>query len=48
MKTPKKVLIFQETELFYISGDGNPKKVLTFQEITFQALKMFLIFQEVN
>ena len=40
MKTPKKVFIFQETELSYISGNGNPKKLLIFQEVTFQAQKI--------
>ena len=28
METPKKFLIFQETELFYISENGNPEKIL--------------------
>ena len=48
MDTPKKFLRFQETELFYIwenenpekipytSRNGNPKKLLIFQEVTFQ------------
>ena len=31
----KKFLIFQETKLSYISGNGNPKKLLLFQEVTF-------------
>ena len=31
---PKKLLIYQETELSYISGNGNPKKLLIFQERT--------------
>ena len=40
--------IFQETELFYISGNKNPEKLI-FQEVTFQArksplLKSFLYF----
>ena len=47
--TVKKVLIFS-----YISGNGNTKKLLTFQEVTFRAqknqkkstLKKFLIFQK--
>ena len=39
-KTPKKFLIFQETELFYISRNGNPKKILIFQKVTFRARKM--------
>ena len=38
--TPKKFLIFQETELFYILGNRNPKKLLIFQKVTFRALKM--------
>ena len=52
-------LIFQETDLSYISGNVNPKKLLIFQEVTFRArkvkrtkkeptLKMFLIFQEIK
>ena len=32
-------LIFQEMELSYISGNGNPKKLLIFQEVTFRARK---------
>ena len=36
-------LIFQETEtpkkFLYISGNGNPKKLLIFQEVTFQSRK---------
>ena len=46
-------LIFKESELSYISGNGNPKKLLIFQEVTVHARKMkrttikkFLIFQE--
>ena len=31
-ETPKKFFAFQETELSYISGNGNPKKLLMFQE----------------
>ena len=31
METPKKLFIFQETELFYISGKENPEKFLLFQ-----------------
>ena len=34
-KPRKKFLIFQETELSYISGKGNSKKLLIFQEETF-------------
>ena len=51
----KKFLIFQETELFYISGNRNPKKLLIFEELTFQAQeikkihpKKILIFQEME
>ena len=49
IKTPKKFIIFsqkkaflmlQETKLSYISGNSNPKKLLIFQEVTFQAQKM--------
>ena len=36
----KKFVLFQETELSYISGNGNPKKLLIFQEVTFQAQKI--------
>ena len=39
-ETPKKFLIFQERELSYISGNGNPKRLLIFEEVTFQARKM--------
>ena len=35
----KKFLIFLERKLFYISGNVNPKKLLIFQEVTFQARK---------
>ena len=39
----KKAFIFWETEtpkkLPYISGNGNPKKLLTFQEVTFRPQK---------
>ena len=52
----KKVLIFQETETSYISGNRHPKKLLIFQEVTFRAQKKqknlsrekFLIFQETD
>ena len=30
METPKKFLVFQETKLSYISGNGNSKKLLIF------------------
>ena len=33
----KRFLIFQEAEFSYISAIGNPKKLLIFQKITFQA-----------
>ena len=33
-------LIFKESELSYISGNGNPKKLLIFQEVTVHARKM--------
>ena len=33
-------LIFQLTELSYISGNGNPKKLFMFQEVTFQVKKI--------
>ena len=36
-ETTKKLFIFQETELSYISGNGNPKKLLIFQEVISQA-----------
>ena len=39
-ETPKKFFIFQETELSHISGNGNPKKLLIFQEVTFRARKV--------
>ena len=32
METPKKFLIFQETELSYISGNRNPKNFLYFRK----------------
>ena len=35
-ETTKKFLIFQKTELFYISGNGNSKKLRIIQEGTFQ------------
>ena len=35
-QTPKKFLIFQETELSYISGNGNSKRLLISQEVTFR------------
>ena len=34
-ETPKKKFTFQETELSYISRNGNPKELLLFQEVTF-------------
>ena len=35
-KKPEKFLMFQKTELSYISRNGNPKKLLLFQEVTFR------------
>ena len=32
--------VFQEKKLSYISGNGNPKKLLIFQEVIFRARKM--------
>ena len=40
IETSKTLLIFQETELYYISGNGNPKKLFIFQET--ETLKNFL------
>ena len=40
METPKNFLIFQKTELSYISRNGNPQKLLIFQEVTFRAQKI--------
>ena len=52
IKTPKKFFIFQETELSYILGNGNPKKLLIFQKVNFQTRKMkkkhFLYFKKWN
>ena len=51
MKTLKKFLIFWEVELSYIWGNGNPEKLLIFQEVTFQAWKIknkFLCFRKWN
>ena len=52
-KPPKKLFIFQEVELSYISGNRNPKKLFIFQKITLQAqkikkttLKNFLYFRK--
>ena len=39
METLKKFFIFEEAELSYILGNENPKKLLIFQEATFQARK---------
>ena len=39
-ETPKKFLIFQETEHFYISRNGHHKKLLIFQEVTLRAQKI--------
>ena len=38
-ETLKIFLMFLKTELSYISGNGNPKKLLIFQEVNFQARK---------
>ena len=47
-KSTKKFLIFQETELPYISGNRNSKKLLIFQEMKpcSRSPKKLLIFQE--
>ena len=42
-KTSKIFFVFQETQLFYIPGNGNPKKFLIFQEV-----KKLLMFEEVT
>ena len=34
-ESPKKLLLLQETELSYISGNGNRKKPLIFQGVTY-------------
>ena len=54
-KSQKNSLRLRELNFFYISGNGNPKKLLIFQEVTFRAqmmkkttLKMFLIFREMD
>ena len=39
-KPPKKLLIFQETEICYISENRNPKRLLIFQEVNFRAQKI--------
>ena len=39
-ETLKKLFAFQKCELSYILGNGNLKKLLLFQEVTFQARKM--------
>ena len=50
-KTLRCFFIFLEMKLSYISGNGNPRKLLMFQEVTFRAckknptLKKFLIFR---
>ena len=52
-ETPKFFFTFQDAKLSYISGNGNTKKLLIFQEVTFRTrkikkstLKKFLSFQE--
>ena len=50
-ENPEKILlIFQEMELSFISGNVNPKKLLIFQEVTFRARKMkkLLMFREME
>ena len=32
-ETPKKLFIFQKTKFSYISGNKDPKKLTTFQEV---------------
>ena len=44
----KNVLIFQETETSYISGNRHPKKLLMFQEVTFRAQKNKKTYHEKN
>ena len=52
----KALFIFRETEFSYISGKGNPKKLLIFPKVTFRAQKTkkkltgkkLLIFQEID
>ena len=39
-ETRKKFVIFREMKLSYITGNGNPKKHLIFQEVTFWARKV--------
>ena len=36
-ETPRKFFIFQETKLSSIFGNGNPKKLLKLQKVTFRA-----------
>ena len=38
-ETPKNFFIFRETELSYISGNGNPKKLLIFLETVLSELE---------
>ena len=40
MKTSKKFLMFQETELSYISGNRKPKKLFIFQGFYEKLLKL--------
>ena len=51
----QKFLMFQETDISYTSGNGNPKKTSCISQVTFCAqkmkkntAKMFLIFQEME
>ena len=54
MKTHQKFIIFQETELSYISGTGKHKNSLIFQDVTFKlkneilTLKKCRIFHEME
>ena len=36
-ETLKKFVMFKETEFSHILGNGNPKKFIIFQEVTFRA-----------
>ena len=47
-ETPKKFIIFLETELSYISGNGNSKKILIALKIKKTILKKFPIFWEME
>ena len=47
-ETPKKIIIFQEKELSYISANGNPKKPHSSKNKKNPTLKKFLIFREME